>query len=236
MAAYRAALGNPAYFGPAGTVKTSITTTTLTAITPTTMSALNGFIAPWWYDTESASYNQIIVNFFLAGGDLILLDDGSGQDGIAALLGIPTNDGSTGSVSNGGAPLYIGPFGTATNVTQTAEIGYLTAANITAHGGFVCSTNVQGQVTAACFPRGAYAPGSGAMLVIPDVDMYSTYGTATYSPLDSNGIFALNGMAYLLGQGTAAVPSVPAVAPTALLVLGILLLGIGATTLNRSPL
>jgi hypothetical protein len=236
IAAYRNALTNPANFGPSGIVKTTINTVTLTTITPATLSGLNVFVAPWWYNTESAPYNQMIVNFFLAGGNLILLDDGSAQSGIATLLGIPTIDNSTGSVSNGPPPLFNGPFGVATNVTQTAEIGYLSASNVTSHGGVACSTNADGQITAACWAKGAYAAGAGAMIITGDVDMISTYGSATYSPLDSNGIFALNGAAYIAGQSSTTTPStVPAMTPTALVALMILMCGIGAVLLKKAP-
>jgi hypothetical protein len=241
LAPYRSALTNTANFGPSGVVKTAITATTLTTISPSTLSGLNGFIAPWWYNTESSAYNQMVVNFFLAGGDLILLDDGTAQDGIAALLGIPDAGSSDGSLSNGPAPLFNGPFGIATNVAQSQEIGYLPMASITAHGGFACSTNASGQVTAACFPAGAYAPGSGAMIITGDVDMYTTSpnGAASYSPLNSNGIFALNGAAWLLAGapgpvGTPTTPSAPALSPFALVVLAIVVCGVGVMLVGKS--
>jgi hypothetical protein len=194
-------------------VKTTISATTLTSITAGTLSSLNGFIAPWWYNSDSASYNQTVVNFFLGGGALFLLDDSSAQTGIAALLGIATQDASDGSVSNGSAPLFNGPFGIATNVTQTAEHGYLIAGNITSHGGFVCSTNASGQITAACFNAGAYAAGAGPMVITTDVDMITTSpaGTATYSPLNANGQFALNATSFLLtGTSNPTPPTTPA--------------------------
>ena len=55
----------------------------------------------------------------------------------------------------------------------------------------MCGTNADGQPTVACFAPGAYAAGSGRLLIINDVDSWTTQ--ATFSPLNANGIFALNG-------------------------------------------
>lgn len=209
IAGYRGAVANAAYFGPSGIVHTTISPVTLSTISPSTLSGLNGFIAPYFYNGDSAAYNTMIVNFFLAGGNLFLLDDASNYDGIAAALGIPTIDGSAGSLSNGGAPMFVGPFGTTSNVTQSFTVGYLSMANVLAHGGFACATNASSQITAACFPAGAYAAGSGGMIITGDVDMISSAGTATYSPLNANGTWALNGTAWLVG-GAPAVLTTPA--------------------------
>ena len=204
LAAYRSAITTPANFGPDGTVQTSVSTVNLSSITAGTLAGLNVFIAPWWYNADSGSgpgsYAQTVETWFLNGGSLILLDDGSAQDQIAADLGFASTNQSDGSASNGGAPLFNGPFGIATNVTQTGEHAYLDTTNLAAHGGFICSTNASGQPTAVCFAAGAYAPGAGAMLITGDVDMFSSYGTATYSPPDANGIFALNATAWMASQ------------------------------------
>ena len=218
VAGYRGAVTNSAYFGPSGTVQRTITATTLTSINAGSMSGLNAFIAPWWYSSDSAAYNQTVVNFFLGGGALFLLDDMGIQSGIATQLGIPTHDSSDGSVSNGVAPLFSGPFGTATNVTQTAEHGYLVASEITSHGGFVCSVNASSQITAACFNAGAYAAGAGPMVITTDVDMITTSpsGTAVYGPLNANAVFALNATAFLLTGTTPTTPTNPTASAPAL--------------------
>lgn len=210
MAGYVAAVMNAANFGPSGTVKTTVTVQPMSSITAGTLSGLNAFIAPWWYSSDSAPYNQLVVNYFLAGGNLILLNDSTNQNGISGILGIPTLGQADGSPEGGLAPIFIGPFGTATNVIQSAEIGYFSASAITSHGGSVCGVNTSGQPVVACFPAGAYAAGAGRLLIINDVDTWSTQ--ASYSPLNSNGIFALNGTAFII-QGGALTPT-PAPTPT----------------------
>lgn len=195
---YRTAVLDANYFGPAGTVPITITTTNLPAINAATLATVDGFISCWWDDASlSAPALSAIVNFFLTGGDLILLNDDSGHDRIAETLGIPTVSGA-GTVSNGGVPLFDGPFGTTSNVVQTGSVGCLAAADIAAHNGHPSGTNTLGQITSAFWNRGDYAPGAGRMLIVADVDMWSSYGTATYYPLNNNGIFALNGTAFIV--------------------------------------
>lgn len=219
LAAYQAAITNPANFGPGGTVSTSISTVTLSTVDSSSLAGVNVFVAPWWFNTDSAPYNAAVESFFLNGGNLILLDDDPFTDGIAADLGFPTTS-SDGSVSNGSSPLFNGPFGTAFDVTQSADVGQIDTSNLAAHGAFVCATNGSGQATAVCDPAGAYAPGSGALLVLGDVDMWSTaYGTVSYSPLNDNGVFALNGTAWIAGQ------TAPEPATFALIGIGLLALG-----------
>jgi MSHA biogenesis protein MshQ len=211
-------------------VKVTISPTTLSTINATTLSTLNVFMSPWWDNGDSASYNQLVVNYFKAGGNLILLDDSTQQDGVAALLGIPTLGQADGTAENGGIPLFNGPFGIASNVVQSAQIGYLasstgTASAITSRGGTVCGTNGSGQVTAACWAPGAYASGAGAMIIVADVDTWTTQ--ASYAPLNSNGIFALNGTAYVIGAGGTTTPvtaSAPVLSDWGLVGLAVLLI------------
>ena len=66
-------------------------------------------------------------------------------------------------------------------------------------GGTVVATNTSGQVTIAYWAKGAFAPGSGALVLFSDVDMISNcVRKIPYSPtLNANGILALNTMAWL---------------------------------------
>lgn len=230
---YQAAVTNTANFGPGGIVSTPVSIQVLSSITAGTLSGLNAFVSPWWYNSDSSSYNQTVVNYFLAGGSLILLDDSTGQDGIAALLGIPTVGGADGTPMNGGAPLFSGLFGAASNVLQSGEIGYFSAANITAHGGTVCATNGSGQPTAACFNRGAYAPGSGAMVIINDIDTWTS--EANYTSMNSNARFALNGTAFIINAPVVSgPPTVPALSEWGVVALAALLIGSASAALAFS--
>lgn len=215
----RLALADPAYFGPAGVVNETITTVSLPAINAASLAAADGFIAPWISVGDSAPYEQAVVNFFLSGGDLWLLNDSTGRDGIAELLGIPTiGQNNPISAVNGGAPLFDGVFGIATNVTQGGgEEGFLSLADVIANNGTVAGTNVQGNVIAAIWAPGQYAPGSGALIIVADVDVFTTQ--ASFFPLDDNGIFTLNTFAFLA-------TAQPVPAPAALTLFGLGLAGL----------
>ena len=195
--AYRTAVQSGTNFGLSGLHRPeAISTTSLGIITADSLSPLDGFVAPWWADSDAtAPQIDAVVDFFLGGGDLVVLQDDATHDPIGAALGLPISLSSDGSVSNGGAPLFAGPFGVAANVVQSGNTGQLSAAQVTATNGTIVSTNASGQITAAHWPRGAYAPGAGAMLIVTDVDMWTTQ--ATFAPTNANGRFALNGTTLL---------------------------------------
>jgi hypothetical protein len=229
MTGFRGALENPTYFGPGGIVNQSITTTNLNAVNAATLSGVDMFVGTWISDTQAAGMSGAVASFFLGGGDLFLLQDDSEHDGLGTSLGISTTL-STGSVSNGGVPLFNGPFGNALNVQQLYAVGQLDAAAIAALGGHVGGINADGQVTSAYWKAGEFAPGAGALFVVADIDMIATTSAcgsavcgATYAPLNDNGIYALNTFSFLQTNGGTAVPS-PATLPLAGLALALLAL------------
>lgn len=234
LADFRAALENPANFGPAGTVNRTITTTDLAVVNNASLAGLDMFVGAWNEDSQAAGYATAVRDFFLAGGDLFLLQDDSAHDALGAILGISTTA-STGTVSNGGAPLFQGPFGTATNVTQHYNVGQLNEAAVLALGGTVAGRNTANQVTSAYWSAGQYAAGAGALFVIADIDMIATTLNsnsacpvalcgADYAAMNSNAIYALNTFSFLQRNGGNPVP-VPGSVPLVALGLGLLALG-----------
>ena len=231
IAGFRSALENPANFGPGGVVNQSISTVNLNTLDNASLSGVNMFVATWMYDLDvNAAQLSALTSFFLNGGDLFLLQDDSDHDAVGQALGLQTSA-SSGSVSNGGVPLYDGPFGVAKDVAQLYLVGQLNAAAIAATGGTVAGTNADGQITSAYWARGAFAPGSGAMFINADIDMIATTNFcglpvcgATYAPLNDNGIFALNTFAFIQrGGGTVPEPGT----------IALLLAGLGAVPMLR---
>jgi hypothetical protein len=229
LTGFRAALENPVYFGPAGVVNRSIQTTTLGAVNAGTLAGVNMFVGTWISDAQAAPMSAAVMNFFLGGGDLFLLQDDAAHDGLGTALGISTTQ-STGSVSNGGAPLFDGPFGVATDVKQYYNIGQLDAAAIAARNGHVGGTNAEGQITSAYWKAGEYAPGAGALFIIADIDMISTTTVCglpvcggSYSPLNANGIYALNTFSFLQSNG--GTPPIPEPETYARMLAGLGLMG-----------
>jgi hypothetical protein len=234
MAGFRSALANPLNFGPGGVVNRTISTTNLTTVDNATLAGVNMFVGAWNSDFQGSLFSPAVMSFFLSGGDLLLLQDDDSHDPIGSGLGLNTSA-STGTASNGGAPLYNGPFGTATNVPQLYNVGQLSAAEIAAHHGHVGGTNATGQITSAYWAAGEYAVGAGAMFISADIDMIATtdglcgascgahYGTGGLAGgMDSNAKYALNTFSFLQsnGGGTAVPePSGILLAATGLLLL-----------------
>ena len=89
MAEFRNRIEDPANFGPAGIVPTSVETLDLTTFTSSSLAGADGFISPYWKDSNKPSTAvDAIVGFFLGGGDLFLLGEDENYDDIAATLGI----------------------------------------------------------------------------------------------------------------------------------------------------
>lgn len=221
---FRSALENPVNFGPGGVVEETIVTTNITP-DAAGLATVDGFISPWWLAINSSAYHDDIISFFLGGGDLWLMQDSAGRDGVGAQLGVPTV-GQTGVTPvNGIAPLFDGPFGIANNVGQGGgEEGYLSTSDVLDMGGSIIGTNTEDQVIAAAWGAGQWAAGSGALIIVADIDMFTTQ--ATFEPLDDNGIFALNAFAFLSGSTDPIDPpgQVPAPGTFVLLLLGLGLL------------
>ena len=107
---------------------------------------------------------------------------------------------SDGSPSNGVPEFFNGAFGAAANIVQGGNTGQIDGAAVTAAGGTIAATNTSGQVTIAYWAEGTFAPGSGALYIMADVDMWATtplWPSASYTPLNDNGTVALNVMSRL---------------------------------------
>ena len=198
MSGFRGAITNPAYFGPSGTIHRTVSLVDLTTVTPTSLAGLNGFMEPWWNISQSAPYQTTVINAFRSGMDLWLLEDDASHNGIGTALGIISST-ADGTLSNGTAPFFSGAFGAATNTATFGNFDQFNATTILALGGTIAGQNTSGQVTVAYWAKGAFAPGSGALIIFSDVDMISNWSQNPYSPsLNANGILALNTMAYLV--------------------------------------
>lgn len=235
LAGFRGALEDPANFGPGGIVNRSISTVTLGTVDAGSLAGVNMFVGTWINDTDAAPISAAVKSFFLGGGDLFLLQDSAGRDALGVSLGLATTL-STGAVSNGGAPLFNGPFGTAVNVTQLYEVGKLDPAAIAILGGHIGGVNVDGEVTSAFWKAGEYAPGAGALFVIADIDMIATTTFcglplcgADYNPLNDNGRYALNTFSFLQQNGGSPLPE-----PGTLVLLGLGLAVVAATRRRQS--
>ncbi len=229
LSGFRAALTNPAYFGPTGTVRVSLSLLDLGTVTSTTLTGVNGFISPWWSNTQSSPFVSTLLTAFYAGMDLWLLEDDSSHNALGTALGLTASP-ANGSVSNGSAPFFSGPFGTAANTATFGNFAQLDPASVTARGGTVLGRNAANQITAVYWPRGTFAAGSGSLIWFSDVDMISNWSQNPYSPaLNANGVLALNTTAAFV----LATP-IPEPATVGLLLLGTVAVVVGTRRRRRS--
>lgn len=208
LSGFSAAITNPANFGPTGTVHNTVTIDDLSAVNATTLAGVNGFIAPWISNSDAAPYQAAVKSAFLGGMDLVLFEDDSGHNPLGTLLfgGSSYLSPASGTPSNGTAPFFSGPFGTATNTNTYGNFAQFDVTAILASGGTIAGYNTSGQATVAYWAKGAFAPGSGALILFSDVDMISNWEENPYTPsLNANGILALNTMAWLT-DGAQAIP------------------------------
>jgi len=197
MEGFRNAISSSANFGADAIVNVPISVLHLPEITAGTLAGLDGFLSPWWSNTQSAPVQPAVLAAFASGMDLWLLEDDTDHNGLGSALGI-TSTMANGSPSNGSAPFFAGPFGNATNVKTFGNYAQFDAVSIAAKGGIVAGTNSVGEITVVYWPKGTYAPGSGALVLFSDVDMISNWMEMPYTPaLNDNGILGLNTMSWL---------------------------------------
>jgi len=217
MSGFLGAITSSSNFGPTGIDHQSLSVVQLSSVTSGTLAGVNGLIVPWWNNSQASPSQTAILNAFHSGTDLWLLEDDSSHNSLGTALGISSTN-ATNAFSNGSAPLFSGLFGTAVNTTVSGNFDQFT--NIPALGGTIAGVNTNGEVTVAYWARGAFAPGSGALVIFGDVDTISNF-TATYGVTpNAGGILALNTTAWLLNGAQA----IPEPSTCALLGLGGLLL------------
>jgi hypothetical protein len=224
---FRAALQNSALFGAGGTFATSVSTVNITSTA--SLTGINGLVVPWWANA-SASVTQVnqVVAFFNAGGDLLLAEDDSSHAPVGIALGVPVAGGSSSPWTAAGA-LASGPFGPVTTVNSYFNISFFNAATITSLGGTVGARDGSNNVTAAYWPKHTFCPTCGALVMEGDVDVWAT--GATFTPLNANGDFTLNMVAYMIQNtggftGSAAPSATPLPSSILMALLGLSCLGI----------
>lgn len=211
MDGFRAAVADPARFGTDGIVKVSVSTATLPSITADALVEIDCFVSPAIADSDLSQEDiDTLVAWFLGGGDFLLLNDRDDFDALGAALGLPTlpgpgfggNENFVATVVDDGA-IANGPFGSIASFLQRSLVGHLDAKAVSTSDGVVLATNSAG-VAAAYWPRGAFGPTSGKLVIVTDVDAIADTvgypGLADYAALNANAQLALNAVAYLLAD------------------------------------
>ncbi|AGH47416.1 LamG domain-containing protein [Paraglaciecola psychrophila] len=195
---WRAAMEDANNFGEGGVVSKVIESVDLSSLNASSLSTVDAFVSTWWSSSQSSSYHSMLRDFFLAGGDLILLQDDNSHDGIGEFLGIEAISGMSNPTTIS-SPLQDGPFGAVGSITLNDGASHLDSAQIDALGGTICGVDQSEQATFACWEEGEYALGAGKLVIITDTEFVTTINNeANYSSLNDKGKLALNVLEFLV--------------------------------------
>ena len=206
LSGWSSAILNPANFGPGGIVGHSINKQSMGTINAATLANVDVFVSPYWNDSAANPFVGTVVDYFLNGGNLFLLQDHSSFDAIGAALGIATIGTDSGNPHTGSGALFNNVFGNPASVEQAGTQGYLSESAVLANNGTVGARSSNNRVTAAYWNPGEYAAGAGAMVIMADVDMISNQ-TSDYIGMNNNAQFALNSTAFLANSSQVPEPT-----------------------------
>lgn len=211
---FKEAIEDPVLFGPEGIFETNfnirIANTPLSAEDfadgilqfPGSNKEFDCFVSYHLLNLDiSDAQSTTVVNFFLEGGDLLLINSDSSHDEVAEKLFVPTLVTLAAEENLSGDKFaFNGAFGTANNV-KTDKPGKLREEDVLATNGIPFAYNPSGEVIAAVWPEGRYLnnPATGTMIIITDRDIAANENANYGGAANSNGIFMLNTLAVLMG-------------------------------------
>ncbi len=183
----RANLTDPAFFGPGGVSPSAVLigggvqTATAGTIGGATIF-ITGYTASGSY---SAAERTIILNAVNNGMSLVVTDDDTGHS-LADLFGVTVTDqgSDTHRVVVPDHPIFSGPFGRISQFPGAGASSHFTAWPDTAQ--LLAATKIGPSML--LIPRGALAPGSGAVLFLSDQDVLSTLGRLTHQNTSDPGL------------------------------------------------
>ena len=183
---------DPANFGPAGIVDIAYEVGSgIDVASPASLAGVDVFFTGW---VTSSSYTDeekaALRSFVLGGGTVIATTDDVGHSMVDA-FGLTQGDGSGSPTPNvitePAHPIASGPFGAVTEYSQFALTGHYPSLGSHAHevGRYAAGPGT----TLAVIERGALGVGSGAVVFVADVDVFSNDGAGVNADLIKN-IFA----------------------------------------------
>jgi hypothetical protein len=212
---------DPANFGPSGVdhVNLDLSSNGMTTATPAALDGVDVFFTGYvttssYTDTEKSA----LLDYVKGGGALIGTTDATSYD-MSSIFGLTLANSpgglETGTITDPTSPLADGPFGTVTTFKEYDSVGYYT--NIGA--GQTVGTNPEGPAIVV-IPPGALAPGSGPVVMVSDVDVFSDCASAPVGST-TNEVLIKNIFAYVANfeatpqtTTTTAAPTTTTVAPT----------------------
>jgi hypothetical protein len=209
MAAYRAAVDNPVYFGSSGYHTVRVQTRSLAHVDEQSLAGVDAFVCSYWNDAEiTQAQSDALVDFFLGGGDLIVIGDNHNYDAIADRLGVKILSGFNETSGETAPPLGAGSFGFVANdtVSLTAP-GYVDAGRVLSKNGHVGVVTPFTLAAAAWWSKGDFGPRTGALVILADPGLITD---GDYGANDDLSRFALNMTEYLSNRDRVKVIGGPA--------------------------
>lgn len=212
---------DPTNFGPSGVdhVNLDLTSNGMDTATSSSLAGVNvfftGYVTTASYTTDEKT---ALLNYVKGGGALIGTTDSTAYD-MSDIFGMTLADSpgglETGTITDPTSPLADGPFGTVTTFKEYDSVGNYT--NIGA--GQTVGANPEGPAIVV-IPPGALAAGSGPVVMVSDVDVFSDCASAPVGST-ANEVLIKNIFAYVANfeatpqtTTTTAAPTTTTVAPT----------------------
>ena len=215
LATTKGYLADPANFGPSGVanVTLDVSGTGMPTATPDALNGVNVFFTGW---VDSTTYTPdektALLNYVKGGGALIGTTDALDHD-MSDIFGMTLADGpgtTTGTITDASSPLADGPFGTVTTFNQFADVGHYTDIG----PGQTVGTNSAGPAIVV-IPPGALAAGSGPVVMVSDVDVFSDCDASVGSTGSIvNAALIKNTFAYVAGYEASLQTTTTTAAPT----------------------
>ncbi len=170
-------LTDPANFGPSGVDKVDLDLSGggMPTATADSLKGVNVFFTGYVASsTYTADEKTALLDYVKGGGALIGTSDETDYD-MSDIFGMTLADSpggvETGTITDPTSPLADGPFGTVTSFTQYDAVAHWTDIG----PGQTVGTNPEGPAIVV-IPPGALAAGSGPVVMVSDVDVFSDCG------------------------------------------------------------
>lgn len=185
----RGYLQDAASFGAGGVVSTPVTVGAgVSTVSAATLADADVFFTGYVLSSSySAAEKQALLDFVLAGGAVIGTTDNTFYT-MTDIFDVTQGDGgsSANTVTNAAHPIASGPFGPVTNYTQYFSIGHY--SDLGAYAVEIGANSIGTSI--AAIPEGAIAPGSGRVVMVADVDVFSDFGGSAANEVLIKNIFA----------------------------------------------
>jgi hypothetical protein len=210
----RTLLSDTSNFGAGGTVERPISLATpgVDTVTPGSLDGVDVFFTGWVVTGSYTSEERAaLLDFVHGGGAVIATTDGTDHD-ISDLFGVTLADSSYDQATPTAlsSPLITGPFGAVSTIGFSGDQGVYSDLGPASE---IANADPNLGPAVAVIPPGGLGAGSGPVILVADVDVFTMPGCASNNAgAVANSVFVRNLFAYL--ASTQAAPAEPTPPPT----------------------